>query len=107
MANIIDPHAVRFANENCRVMADMLQAAYRTAKQFALNVADNFESHTGGNANGDVIVDGSEVDGRPGPRTKYNVGELKYVCEQFAACMETDDRLAIVGRWAVNGLPRF
>jgi hypothetical protein len=103
---ITDPQAIRFANENARTIADLIGRLDRTLDQFALNVVRDFESQTGGNANGEEIDDGAAADGR-NVVTKLNVGELKYVCEQLKACMDTDDRRAIVNRWAVNSQPIY
>lgn len=106
MAEITDAQAVRFANENARTLADLIERMDRTLDAFALNVVRDFEEVTGGNQNGDVIVDGSAADGRNGV-TKQDVAALKFVCEQLKACMNTDDRRAVVHRWAVNSAPLF
>jgi hypothetical protein len=103
---ITDAQAVRFANDNGRTIADLIAKLDRTLDQFALNVVRDFESQTSGNANGEEIVDGSLEDGR-NTVTKGNVAELKFVCEQLKACMDTDDRRAIVNRWAVNSQPIY
>lgn len=106
MPNITAAQPVRFCNENARTIADLIGKLDRTLDQFALNVVRDFEAHTGANQNSDAIQDGSATDGR-NPVTKVNVAELKYVCEQLKACMNTDDRRAIVNRWAVNAQPIF
>jgi hypothetical protein len=103
---ITNPQAVRFANENARTLADLIAKMDRTLDQFALNVVRDFEAHTAGDAGGDSIVDGAAEDGR-NQVTKDNVGELKFVCEQLKACLNTDDRRAIVNRWAVNSQPIY
>lgn len=106
MAEITNTQAVRFANERARVIADLIEKLDRTIPQFMLDVVQLFENNTGGNANEDAITDGSASDGR-NPVTKYNVGELKYVVEQIKACLDTDDRRAVVHKWAVNGAPAY
>lgn len=111
MANIIHPQAIKFANENARTIADLLGKLDRTTDQFLLNVVRDFETPTSGNANGDVISDGSEPaaptpDGRPSV-TKENVAQLKFVVEQIQAAMRQDDRQEIVNRWAVNTQPIY
>lgn len=59
-----NPQAVRFANERCRVFAEALLTAIRTAKAFVeLYDAGSLDSIFPATA--DNIADGSEVDGRP------------------------------------------
>ncbi len=106
MAAIENPQAITFCNTRARRLADLIITLHRTLPQFMLEVVRDFENLTGGDANGDLIVDGSAQDGRPGV-TKVNVAELKFVVEQLQNTMNTDDRVAIVNRWAVNGQPLF
>lgn len=103
---IKNQQAIRFANEKGRLLADLIQKMDRTAEQFLLAVVQDFENQTGNDANDAVIDDGSLVDGR-NQITKENVAQLKYVVEQLRACMGTDDRRAIVSRFAVNGQPLY
>ena len=105
---ITNAEAVRFANENCRVLADLIEQVDRTCQQFALNVATNWEdiAEVIAAADGDAIVDGAATDGRS-PVTKLNVGQLKFVAAQVVACMATDDRRALVHNWVTNSTPRF
>lgn len=107
MANITNAQAARFADERARTIADLIWSLDRTLSQFMLDVVRDWESvpEVAAAQNTDVIVS-SQPDSR-NPVTKYNVGELKYVCEQLIACMATDDRRAIVNRWQVNGKPIF
>lgn len=106
MALITNPQAIHFANDRARIIANALQTLDRSLAQFALDVVILFETPTTSNIGGDIINDGSSLDGR-NPVTKTNVAELKYVLEQITACMSTDDRRAIVNRWAVNSTPLF
>lgn len=106
MAVITNPQAVRFCNEKARVLADHIEKTRRMAEQFAIDIVTEFEAHTGGNANGDVVADGADVDGR-GEITKLDVGALKYVAEQLVTCLTADDREALVSAVAVNGTPLF
>lgn len=105
MANITDAQAVRFVNENARPMADLIEKVRRTAEQFAINVVA-FEAVTGGNANGDIVIDGAASDGRP-IATKGKVAALKYVAEQLVACLNQDDREVLVHDLSINGQPIF
>ena len=105
---ITNTQAVKFCNENCRRLADMLEQFDRTASQFMLNVVRDWEqiSEVSQAVDGDVIVDGSVTDGRT-TRTKVNVAQLKYVIEQVQAAISTDDRRALVHGWVTNGQPLF
>lgn len=105
MVDITRPQAVKFANEKARVFADLVERTRRTAQQFLVDVVA-FESGTAGNADADVINDGSDVDGR-NRVTKGNVAQLKFVAEQLVAALTIDDRQQIVARWSVNGQPVF
>ena len=108
MAEITDAEAIKFCNERCRILADAIESTDRTLTQFMLDVVLSWESVAEVIAadNADVIVDGSEEDGRH-TNAKINVAELKYVVEQLQACMATDDRREVVHRWACNGRPKF
>lgn len=106
MANIVSPQAVNFCNQKARTIADLISALDRTIPQFLLDVVRDFENVTGGNVDGDVIVDGSASDGRT-QRTKLNVAELKFVAEQIKATIDVDNRRALVNGWRVNGEPIF
>lgn len=105
---ITDPQAVRFCNENARVMADALEKFDRTATQFMLNVVRDWEDRpeVRAAADGDIVVDGSARDGRS-PVTKLSVGQLKYVVEQIRACIATDDRRQLTHNWVTNSNPLF
>lgn len=112
---ITDPVAVKFANEQCRIMADLIETMDRTAQQFMQNiVGQQWEANPDVVAaqDADPINDGSQrslganADGRK-PVTKVNVAELKYVAEQILAAMAISDRRAVVNRWSVNASPRF
>lgn len=106
MAAINNPQAVKFCNENARQMADLVVSFYRTATQFNLNVVRDFEATTGGNIDGDLVVDGSASDGRA-PVAKINVGQLKFVVEQLQSALNTNSIIALANVWAVNGKPIF
>lgn len=106
MADIDNEQAVRFCNNYARTIADLICSMDRSIDQFLIYVVRDFENLTGGNADGDHIVDGSAGDGRP-PVTKVNVAQLKFVAGQLKACMDTDDRRALVDNWVVHGEPIF
>ena len=66
MANINNPHAVRFCNEQVRVLADTLLSAFRTAQA----VRDYYYAHPELGSlfyanQADAVEDGSATDGRP------------------------------------------
>ena len=63
MADITDPEAVRFCNDEVRRFNDLLVVAYRTAKQIKLDY-DNKGMGAIFTNNSDVVVDGSATDGR-------------------------------------------
>lgn len=106
MADITNPQAVKFCNENARTIANLIGSMYRTLDQFALNVVRDFEENTSGNVDADPIIDGSDVDGR-NPVTKVNVAELKFVCEQLKATLDTNTLIALVNNWATNTQPIY
>ena len=106
MADITSPQAVRFSNAKARVLADMIESTRRTAEQFAIDVVTEFENHTSGKVNSDVVIDGAETDGRQ-IVTKGGIAGLKYVAEQLVTCLTTDDRESLVAAVSVNGTPRF
>ena len=64
MAQITDPEAVRFCNEKVRVAADKLAQAYHFAKQVTQEWTANNLGETIAYDNSDLVVDGSETDGR-------------------------------------------
>lgn len=103
--NITNPAVVRNWNEQGRPMADLIEKVRRTGEQYLINIAPN-EAAIAGNANGDVIVDGSETDGRS-ICAKQNFLELKYVVEQLVTCLNQDDRATLIANVSVNGVPLF
>lgn len=105
MAAITHPRALRFRDNNARVIAEQALSLYRTIGQFQTLLVENFENLTGANANGDTI--GESENHVLHPITKENVAQLKFVIEQLEACFDTDDRVAILSRWAVNSSPYF
>lgn len=63
MANITNPQAVRFSNEEVRTIADAHAQLYWAAKSFLGEwTAQNIGALIPNNAN--IMVDGSETDGR-------------------------------------------
>lgn len=106
MADITHAEATAFCNAKARRLADVIETARRTAQQFALDIVAEFESHTGGNANGDVILDGAASDGRS-IITKGDILGLKFVAEQLVAALILDDRPALVAKVSVHGEPLF
>jgi hypothetical protein len=63
MADIVNPQAVKFANDAVRPFADVLLSAIESAREFeaqyAANAGDTLFPNTA-----DLIADGSETDGR-------------------------------------------
>jgi hypothetical protein len=106
VADITNAQAVAFANEECRVICDLLGKFLRCGDKWMQDVVVKWEDVTGDHVDGDLIVDGSAQDGR-NPRTKFNVGQLKWVVEQVLAACRVDDREDIVNAWAVNTVPPF
>lgn len=101
MADITNPQVVKHCNEVARPLADLLYQLRKRCEEYALLVVRDFEDHTGGNANGDVILDGAASDGRH-PITKGDVLGIKFVAEQVLAALTADDREALVLELAVN-----
>jgi len=64
MANITNPEAVKFSNEEARPYNDHKLANYRTAKQLIANYTGKGMSAILGATGTDVIVDGAATDGR-------------------------------------------
>lgn len=107
MADITNQQIVHFANEKCRVLADLIECMRRTCEQFAVEVVEIEALAAYSNAaDGDVIVDGAATDGRS-IITKVRIAELKYVAGQLAAAANADDREQLVANWSVNGQPKF
>ncbi len=107
--SITNAQAVKFSNEKSRVTADLVMQAVRTIDQYLLDITGSeWEAIPAVIAaqDSDLIVDGSASDGRK-PVTKYKTGELKYVLGQIKACIDTDDRRALLNNWVTNGQPRF
>lgn len=107
MADLDDRQVKDFCNQNCRPLADLMERTNRTISQFLLNVT-KIEANAAyiAAADGDVIIDGSETDGRK-PVTKLSIGQLKYAAEQAQTAMNVDDREQLVNNWTVNSVPLF
>lgn len=112
MSDIVNAQAVKFCNQNARTIADLIAKLDRTLPEFALNVVRDFENQTGGNVDEDRVIDGATTvngvneDGRT-KVTKVRIAELKFVCEQLAAVMNTSNYRALVNNWVTNGNPIF
>ncbi len=106
MANITNPQAVHFCNEKLRPMADLVEKVRRTGEQFLIDITTEFENNTGGNVDGDVVIDGAATDGRS-VITKLNVAQVKFVVEQMVTTLNTDDRETLIANVSVNGTPLF
>lgn len=101
---IDNAQARRFSNEIMRPVADQVVKTYRTLETFMLEVV-NFEAATSAAQDADVILDGSEVDGRT-PLSKLNVGEFKYRINELKTWFESDPYiLTVLNRPAVNTAP--
>lgn len=107
MADIDNPQARDIVNENFRRTADITESAIRTIDQMLVIMTDFLAiPEIAAAQNEDVILDGAETDGRP-ICTKQKVLELKFVCEQLQACINTDDRRQLLSKLAVNSAPLF
>lgn len=107
MANITNPEAVKFANEQVRRMNDMHVAHYRTCKQFKAN----YDAAVMGNiftTNGDVVVDGSATDGRHS-LTTFDVNNVYARAAEVIADYEasSNTKLNQANVIAVNTNPLF
>ncbi len=107
MANITDPQAVDFANTKARAIANLIESLDRTIDIFLIDVVEDFEDRTGGNANGDVVIVEGLINDSRNPITKQNIAELKFVVEQIKACLDQDDRRTLVHNLVVLGQPIF
>jgi hypothetical protein len=103
---ITNSQAIRFSNEEARVIADLLGKFIRCAPKFMQDIVLMFEANTDANTDDEFIIDGSAQDGRV-RQTKLHMAQLKYVVEQVYAACTQDDREDTVNRWAVNSLPPF
>jgi len=90
MADITNPEAVKFSNEKIRVAADKLAQAYYFAKVVQQEwFANNMGSLITNNAL-DIIIDGSETDGRhvisgaDATNVITRIGELITDLEEFS-----------------------
>lgn len=102
MANIVDPTAVKFANETIRPAADRLVQLYWLAKnaqqQFtAKGLAALIPNDTS------LVVDGAATDGRT-PITGFDVNVVLSYLGAFVTAMEATSSLELnqVGKVAVN-----
>ena len=105
---IDNAQAVRFANEQGRVLADALSTAYWTAKRVMANYyADPAlgDAFTAGSA--EVVADGAETDGRP-VITGNDVLGIVTRASELVADMEANGnaKLNTVLALAVNGNSR-
>ena len=104
---ITNAQIVNFSNTKARVFADSLEQVYQTAKRFQ----QEYEAIGGDNAiadAADVIVDGSETDGRK-PINARQARALKTSADQIVTWFEagTPSRISQVQRISVNGQARF
>ena len=105
MPDIVDPEAVRFANEKARTLADAATRYYYAAKSFV-----NEWDATGMSAKitntADPIIDGSATDGRS-TITGANVVGLKNHVDTMLTDLEatSNQKLNILLKIEVNGSP--
>lgn len=89
MANIDNPQAVKFCNENIRVAADKLAQTY----YFAKSVRNEWHARNMGATipvSSDEIIDGSAVDGRP-VITANDINVLMQSIESFVNKFEANN----------------
>lgn len=104
---ITNAQIVNFSNQKARVFADSLEQTYQTAKRFQ----QEYEA-IGGDAaivdTTDVIVDGSESDGRK-TITARQARALKASADQIVTWFEagTPSRISQIQKISVNGQARF
>jgi hypothetical protein len=111
MPDITNPQAVRFANERIRPLADLLEAAYETAKRFKAEWdANNLAALIPNTA--DPVVDGAATDGRK-PMTGQKAHNLYNRASELITELEGGSLAALAGRLdtikqvSVNGGPHF
>jgi len=106
------PLLTRFCNEKARVMFDMAESCYETARRFQSEYASsNIGAEVSDLANLDVIDDGSATDGRKA-LTVRELKALDTAMGQLITWFETTTINAlsvedIVKTASVNGGPRF
>jgi hypothetical protein len=115
--------AITFSNERCRLIANLAERSVRSIDQFLVEMIDYLaipeiallfaEFINGGTTqerkdeiSAMVISDNADLDGRP-ICTFGKVLELKFVCEQLKACIDTSDRRALLSKLANNSTPIF
>lgn len=72
MADITDPTFVGFTNETLRVLADYLVGIKDALDTASLQWTDTMSAIIAGEADDDVVIDGSALDGRT-PLTKADI----------------------------------
>jgi hypothetical protein len=109
MADITDPNAIRFANEQIRTLCDRVPTIYALLKQHALLFSDT-PGLTASFPNDPtaIVQDGSPGDGRR-PYSGADVQALEAAVAGFVAQLEANDRalLKLALKIAVNPAVSF
>jgi hypothetical protein len=112
MPPIDNPKVVKWSNERARTMADALTALTYRAEAFAADyAAQGIDDCLAGNSSDDLVVDGSEQDGRPAV-TRAAIVNSKAAVDAVVTLMDTVvgatglTVFQIVNAIQVNGSPR-
>jgi len=104
MAEITDPQVIAFSNQELRPVADALFQAYYRAKELNQNyVAGNIGSLINTAGAGNLLHDGSEVDGR----TRITGGDIYNfitLIGDFISFTDAPGRLDVITKPHVNGI---
>ncbi len=104
MADITNPQIIAFSNEELRPVADLLFQAYYKAQELEQNyVAGNIGSLINDAGAGNLLADGSQVDGR----TRITGGDIYNfitLVQDFLSFVESPGRLDVISKPHVNGI---
>lgn len=102
-----NPQAIAFANNYARPLSDALLTAIETAEAFEANYAAQSGDTLFPN-DAELIVDGSEVDGRPRVQNQW-LRALRTIAQDLGTWAATNSptRETRLRQIAVNGLPKF
>ena len=104
MANIDNPQAVKFCNENIRIAADKIAHVY----YFAKATVDEWVANNMGEkipVSNDIIDDGSITDGRP-VITGNDVTVMMYALQNLVADFEASDKSKLNSILKISPNPR-
>ncbi len=105
MANIDNPQTRIFANTKLRPMADLIAKMIRTLPEFTIAM-NEYKALNSGAANGDIIIDGAELDGRK-IITHLSALQVEGIVTDLATFYAANNRTPSVNTVAVNTTPIF